>query len=377
MDFSLYFFSANDRASYSERYSFILEATKYIDKNGFKAIWTPERHFQEFGGSFPNPSVLSAALAVITSNVEIRAGSVAFPLHNPIRVAEEWALIDQLSFGRVGLCLATGWHRADFILNPQNYADRRAVTFNGIQMIRDLWAGKTIEFKGVDGQIVPIQTFPRPFRQQIPLWLVHTSNPQTWLKAGELGTNVLTLFDNYDRLKANIINYRNARAQNGFDPDAGIVTLGLHTFISDSDTEVKSLVQEPLQEYLATFLKQRDSDVTLQGESREISQAEKKLLTNLAFEDLYENRSLLGSISKCANLVERLKAIGVNEIAALIDFGVDFQLVLNALPKLTELKTMFQNITTSSNNLKNEISHSAPLNSNNEKLPSLTWYFNR
>lgn len=377
MDFSLYFFSANDQASYSKRYSFIIEAAKYVDQHGFKAIWTPERHFQEFGGSFPNPSVLSAALAAITSNIEIRAGSVAFPLHSPIRVAEEWALIDQLSSGRVGLCLATGWHRADFILNPHNYADRRNITFNGVQLIRDLWAGKTVEFQGVDGQTVHIQTFPRPFRQTIPLWLVHTSNPQTWLKAAELNTNVLTLFDSFDRLKANIINYREARAKNGFDPDEGIVTLGLHTFISDNDSEVKNLVKEPLQEYLATFLKQRDSDVTLQGESRAISETEKKILTNLAFEDLYENRSLLGSIPKCANLVERLKAIGVNEIAALIDFGVNFDLVINALPKLKELKTMFQNSNVSSNPLKKKIPNSTILDSDNENLSSLNWYFNR
>lgn len=377
MEFSLYFFSANDRAAYRDRYSFILEATRYIDQHGFQAIWTPERHFQEFGGSFPNPSVLSAALAVLTHNIEIRAGSIAFPLHHPVRVVEEWALVDQLSFGRVGLCLATGWHRADFVLNPQNYDDRRSVTFNGVQLVRALWAGETVEFKGVDGQVVPVQTFPRPFRQSIPLWLVHTANPQTWIKAGELGTNILTLLDNFDRLQANISNYRQARAEHGFEPDKGIVTLGLHTFIGDNDAEVKALVRDPVQQYLATFLKQRKSDAGLQGESKEITEAEKATLTALAFEDLYENRSLLGTIPKCADLVERLKEIGVNEIAALIDFGLDFKLVLNALPKLKELKEMFSTSAVPSGKLKNETSHSTPPQIDRQPSLSLSWYFDR
>ena len=71
-------------------------------RNGFKAVWTPERHFHAFGGLYPNPAVTSAAVAAITTRVRVRAGSVVLPLHNPIRVAEEWAVVDNLSQGRVG-----------------------------------------------------------------------------------------------------------------------------------------------------------------------------------------------------------------------------------------------------------------------------------
>ena len=83
---------------------------KFADEHGFHAIWLPERHFNQFGGLFPNPSVIGAALAMVTRNIQIRSGSIVAPLHHPVRIAEEWAVVDQLSGGRVGLSFASGWH---------------------------------------------------------------------------------------------------------------------------------------------------------------------------------------------------------------------------------------------------------------------------
>lgn len=378
MDFSFYFFSANDQAPYRDRYNFILEAARYADRNGFYSIWTPERHFQEFGGSFPNPSVLSAALAVVTEKLEIRAGSVAFPLHHPVRVVEEWSLVDQLSNGRVGLCIATGWHRGDFVLNPHAYAERRKIAFEGVQIIRQLWSGKAVDFSGVEAQTVTVRTFPRPAREHLPIWLVHTQNPQTWLKAAELDANVLTLLNNFDRLKADIENYRNCRAEKGLDPTAGKVTVGLHTFIGQSNQQVKDLVKAPLSRYLSTFLRQRKADAKLKGESRDVSEAEKATLTALAFEDLFEKRSLLGTLDKCADLAQRLADIGVDEVAALIDFGLDFQTVLEALPQLKKLKGMFKPNQPSKTVLA-PLDASVISQNNREVFDSTTlnWYFQR
>src|SRR5690606_12614994 len=110
----------------------LLEGAKFGDRNDFTAIWTPERHFHAFGGLYPNPSVASAAIAAITHRIQIRGGSVVLPLHHPIRVAEEWALVDNLSHGRVGIAFASGWQPNDFVLRPENFADKNAALMNGI-----------------------------------------------------------------------------------------------------------------------------------------------------------------------------------------------------------------------------------------------------
>ena len=58
---------------------------------------------------------------MVTERIEIRAGSVVLPLHNPIRCAEDWSVVDNLSNGRVGLSFASGWHANDFALAPDNF----------------------------------------------------------------------------------------------------------------------------------------------------------------------------------------------------------------------------------------------------------------
>src|SRR6266705_1883597 len=78
-----------------------------------------------------------------TSTVSPPCGrwSVVLPLHNPIRVAEEWSGVDNLSNGRVGLSFASGWHARDFVLRPENYKNRRELMANGIETVKALWRG--------------------------------------------------------------------------------------------------------------------------------------------------------------------------------------------------------------------------------------------
>src|SRR5207248_8926905 len=120
MDLSLFYF-ADDSAADGDRYRLLLEGARFADANNFTAVWTPERHFHPFGGLYPNPSVTSAAIAAVTERVKIRAGSVVAPLHHPLRIAEEWSVVDNLSHGRAGVSFASGWHASDFALKPDSY----------------------------------------------------------------------------------------------------------------------------------------------------------------------------------------------------------------------------------------------------------------
>src|SRR3954471_10644405 len=126
MDLSLFYF-ADDSAADGDRYRLLLEGARVADANNFTAVWTPERHFHPFGGLYPNPSVTSAAIAAVTERVKIRAGSIVAPLHHPLRIAEEWSVVDNLSHGRAGVSFASGWHATDFALKPGSYLGGREV----------------------------------------------------------------------------------------------------------------------------------------------------------------------------------------------------------------------------------------------------------
>jgi len=164
MDLSLFFF-ADNAASGAGCYDLLLESAKFADDNGFAAVWTPERHFHAFGGRYPNPAVVGAALAAATRRIGIRAGSVVAPLHHPARIAEEWSVVDNISGGRVGVSFASGWHDVDFVLRPENYASRKAVMTETLDTVRRLWRGEEVAFADAQGDPRPVRIFPTPVQR--------------------------------------------------------------------------------------------------------------------------------------------------------------------------------------------------------------------
>ena len=334
---SLYFFSDDGSRETGAKYRLALESARFADENGFEAVWTPERHFQPFGGLYPNPSVLSAALAAVTSRVGIRAGSVALPLHHPVRVAEEWSIVDNLSGGRVAVSFASGWHPDDFVLTPSPYDDRKEVMFRGIETIRRLWAGETIRLEGTQGREVEVRTLPRPIQPALPVWITTAGNPETWEWAGSIGANVLAALVGYslEDLSGMVRRYRLARQRAGHDPAAGIVTMVVHTYVGTSEPEVRDLVREPMTQYLKTYLKQFQKLLFEEGKATE---RDARDVAALAFEHYFDSSTLLGTQNKCARILDAVSSQGVDEVACLIDFGLDPDTVLAALPRLAELR---------------------------------------
>src|SRR5215467_4725074 len=131
LNFGLLFFGCDAGDGAADKYEFVIEAARYAEANGFTAVWLPERHFTAMGSLYPNPAVLHAALARETRRLRLRAGSVVLPLHSPLRIAEEWAVVDNLSGGRVELSFAPGWNPGDFVLAPDHYSRRYEVLYEG------------------------------------------------------------------------------------------------------------------------------------------------------------------------------------------------------------------------------------------------------
>lgn len=352
MDFSLFFFSHDGSTHEDGKYALLMESAKFADAHGFSAVWTPERHFQDFGGLYPNPSVLGAALAMITKNIQIRAGSVALPLHSPIRVAEEWSVVDNLSNGRVAIAFASGWHPFDFVLSPSAYTDRKEHMFSNIQIIRKLWRGETVTFQGVGGRDAEVRTLPRPVQRELPTWISISKRPESWVKAGEIGANVLTAITKQplDVLAAKIRLYRAARAEHGHDPDAGLVTVMLHTFVGEDDRAVKQIVKGPMTGYFRSNIKQFEFQADALAESQtgptpfdpdNLTVADLDVVASYAFERYFDASLLCGTPDKCSHLIERLMEVGVGEVACLIDFGVSTELVMESLTHLNVLRERF------------------------------------
>jgi natural product biosynthesis luciferase-like monooxygenase protein len=337
--FSLFFFSEGGAKNPGEVYDLLLESAEFGDRHGFDAVWTPERHFGEFGGLYPNPAVLGAHLAARTERIGIRAGSVVLPLHHPLRVAEEWAVVDNISRGRVGVSFASGWHPTDFALRPEGFRDRKEIMFQGINTVRRLWRGESVRQIGVDGREQEVSVLPRPVQAEIPIWVTASTSPATWTRAGEIDANVLTIVQPLAGLAEQIGRYRKARADAGHDPEAGKVAVMVHAFVGEDDAAVREVVRRPMMDYLRTYLDQYS--FLAGGDTSQVRQDDVETILGMAFEGYFSSLSLLGDPDKCARTIDHLRALGTDEIACLIDFGVDSRKILDALPALAALQERY------------------------------------
>jgi natural product biosynthesis luciferase-like monooxygenase protein len=336
--FGLFFFSGEVDAEPEDRYGLLLEAARFADDHGLAAIWVPERHFHPFGGLYPNPAVTAAALAAATRRVAIRAGSVVLPLHHPVRVAEDWAVVDNLSKGRAGLAFASGWHADDFVFAPDAFGDRFEVMLRAIDDVRALWRGEPLAVRNGAGREIEVRSQPRPYAGEPPLWLTSSHNPRTFETAGRLGFNVLThlLGQTFEELEEKIALYRRARRAAGHD-GPGEVSLMLHTFVGREGEDVGEQVRAPMKRYLATSLDLVGNLARSMGFGDQVdslAEADREAVLDLAYARYVSGQSLIGDIAACADVVRRARDAGVTEIACLIDFGVPAGAVLAMLPNL-------------------------------------------
>ena len=344
IEFSLFYFASDEREAADDRYRLLFEGARFADRHGFSAVWTPERHFHPFGGLYPNPSVTGAAIAAITERVGIRAGSVVLPLHNPVRVAEEWSVIDNISKGRVGISIASGWHIDDFVLMPDSYADRKEVMLRQIETVRKLWRGDTVTLLGVAGNQLSAKIFPRPIQPDLPIWITAAGAPDTFQIAGKIGANLLThlLGQTIEELGEKIALYRKAWREHGHGPGNGHVTLMVHTFVGADLSEVRARVKEPFCSYLKSSYGLIKNFLQSMGEgydTDDLSPEDLDALLSHAFDRYSQTSGLIGTVSTCLETVERIKAIDADEIACLIDFGVEIDSVLESFAFLEQLKT--------------------------------------
>jgi phthiocerol/phenolphthiocerol synthesis type-I polyketide synthase D len=346
MQFGLIFFASSEASQGKDRYRLVIDSARFADRHGFASVWIPERHFTQDGWLYPNPAVLQAAIARETERIQLRAGSVVMPLHDPIRVAEEWAMVDNLSGGRVGLSFASGWHPNDFVFFPERYNDRNEEMYRGIETVQKLWRGEAVQVKGGDGRLVDIRTYPTPIQSSLPTWITAAGNPKTFMRAGEIGANMLThLYNNgIDELAERIQIYREARARHGHDPNAGQVSVMLHTFVWKSADAVLEQAKAVFCEYLRSASYLVDAIAFSRGQKVDLSslsEQDMKDYLDFVFNRLISTqRVLFGTPESCLEVVSRLQAIGVTEIACQMDFGLDPDLVMQSLPYVERLQEL-------------------------------------
>jgi alkanesulfonate monooxygenase SsuD/methylene tetrahydromethanopterin reductase-like flavin-dependent oxidoreductase (luciferase family) len=141
-----------------------LDQCEWADSLGFEAVSLQEHHGSDSDDGYnPSPLILAAAIAARTKRIAIRVAALIIPLHDPIRVAEDAAVVDQISRGRLELILGAGYRVSEFQMFGKDLADRVRLQTEAIEVLKQAWSGDPFEYHGHQ-----VRVTPTPFRQPRP-----------------------------------------------------------------------------------------------------------------------------------------------------------------------------------------------------------------
>jgi len=125
----------------AERYRLATEQIVWAEKQGFDSAWIAQHHFDETEGGLPAPFVFLAQVAALTSRIRLGTGIVTLPMENALRVAEDAAVLDLLSGGRLEIGFGTGGTPATFTAFGLDSADRGRIFGEHLKLVLDAWHG--------------------------------------------------------------------------------------------------------------------------------------------------------------------------------------------------------------------------------------------
>lgn len=163
------------RRPWADLYAETLDQIAWVDGLGFDSVWLSEHHVTD-EGYLPSIFPLLAAIAQRTERVRLGTAVLLTPLHHPLRLAEDAAVVDILSGGRLDLGLAPGYRALEFAALGVPKAERGARTDETIQILRQAWTGEPFAHQGAHFSFPEIQVTPTPLQDPLPLWIGGSSD---------------------------------------------------------------------------------------------------------------------------------------------------------------------------------------------------------
>lgn len=158
------------RRPWPQLYAEILDFVEWSESVGFDGAWVPEHHAADDGYQ-PSPLVALAAIAARTKRLKLGAAVALAPLYHPVRFAEDCAVLDILSDGRLEMAVAVGYRRREAHGYGVDFSTRGSRTDEFLEIVQRLWAGETVTYDGKHFQCSGASITPTPPHGRIPLYL--------------------------------------------------------------------------------------------------------------------------------------------------------------------------------------------------------------
>jgi probable F420-dependent oxidoreductase len=284
---------------HEELYEEMLKEISAADEMGFNSAWLTEHHFLS-DGYCPSLLIAAAAIAARTKNIRIGTGVLLMPLHDPIRIAEDAAVVDLISEGRLILGLGLGYRLEEFEGYGRSLKERKGRMEESIDILQKSWSDETFSFEGKYYKVKDANVTPKPVQRPIPIWIGAFTEPAI-RRAARIGAPLYLPAIGTIPIIKNLFDLHSSLLQEyGRDPKDYEKPLVREFYISDKKKEE---VWEDIKEYITYTAKgyaQWGSMVDYSGNL--IADP-----TDPIIYDIVKDQSIIGTPEECVETISEYK----------------------------------------------------------------------
>ncbi len=284
-----------------ELYNQVLEQGILADKLGYDSFFVAEHHFHEYG-AVPNPAIFLSALAQHTKQIKLGPAISILTFHNPLTLAENYAMLDILSNGRLILGLGSGYLKHEFEGYAINPDEKRERFDENLFVFKQALSGQTLNFKGKFGSYNNVKTNVQVTQAKIPLY-VAILRAEAAYHVAKQGNNIICVpyasVNDFSEIKTLYTDFRNGFSESGQKEPSAL--FAFHCHIAETDAQARKNAEEAFNLYVSTRLYA-------------------KLQT---YNDVMQSGlHLFGSIETVADKIVELHKMGLDHLLLLKNFGM-------------------------------------------------------
>jgi alkanesulfonate monooxygenase SsuD/methylene tetrahydromethanopterin reductase-like flavin-dependent oxidoreductase (luciferase family) len=247
MKFGVFFVTETPDDNFKRAYDEMLEQIEYAEHLGFDTVWLAEHHGSTYG-SMPSGAVMAAAVAQRTKFIRIGIAVNILPFNNPVRMAEDYAMVDVLSNGRLDYGVGRGYQPSEFEMLGlgARQGESRALFQESLEIITGLWTHEHFSYRGRYYDIPHAELRPRPIQKPHPPIYVAALSPETFGLVADKGYNLLvtpTLMA-LPELKGFILDAKRRLVEAGRDPGSIEFPMNWQVHLARSEQEAKERTRD-------------------------------------------------------------------------------------------------------------------------------------
>lgn len=253
----------NELARTSQQfYEELLEQIRTADRLDFDSYWIAEHHFHEYGG-VPRTAILLAAAAQQTKRIRLGTAVVVLPFDNPLRTAEDFAMVDVLSGGRLSLGVGSGYLKHEYAGFGIDSAEKRERFEEALEVLLEAWKGKRFSYEGKYHKVSDVQLNVLPLQKPLPPIAIAILGNDRAAVVGAQGFPIMMIpyatTEDLGELAQATRAFRDGFARAGRRPEDAIATAALHVHCAESTAEARRQAQGAMERYVRTrlYAKQR------------------------------------------------------------------------------------------------------------------------